>query len=295
MAGAKRKRVVTGQTTVIPLIGHPVSQVKSPGPMNRWFDDQGIDAVVVPLDIRPEKVEVFFEVVRAMENCAGCSITMPHKQMAFVASDEVSERARRAKAVNTIRRTATGRLIGDMTDGVAFVSALKGKGVDVAGRKVLLVGAGAAGTAIAFELATEKVEAIVVLETDQLRQRGLISELNRYHPDIVVHARMPDDFAVDIAINASPLGMDEADPLPYPIDSLGGARIVADAVTKPAMTPWLKAAQQNGLLIQTGEEMAVAQLPIQLGYLRLMNQREQKDAKALLDGRAALDPEEVHP
>jgi shikimate dehydrogenase len=265
---------VTGQTIVIPLVGHPVSQVKSPGPMNRWFDDQGIDAVVIPMDIRPEKVEAFFEVVRAMENCAGCSITMPHKQVAFVASDEVSERARRAKAVNTIRRTATGRLIGDMTDGLAFVSSLKGKGVDVAGRNVLLVGAGAAGTAIAFELATEKAAAIVVLETDQLRQRGLISELQRYHPDVVVHPRVPEDFHIDIAINASPVGMDEADPLPYPIDSLGGALIVADAVTKPAMTPWLKAAEQSGLPIQT----------------------EQRDATTLLaDGQAAPGRDGRHP
>ena len=257
MRRTKRRNVVTGRTTVIPLIGHPVEQVKSPGPMNRWFDENDVDAVVVPMDIRPEKVNVFFEVLRATENAAGCSVTMPHKQAAFLASDEVTDRARRAKAVNTIRRLPSGRLIGDMTDGLALVSALRDKGISVAGRNVLLVGAGGAGTA-------------VVLEIDQMRQRALVAELRGFRPEMLVHDHVPAEMRIDIAINASPAGMQEDDPFPYPIEKLADAIIVADAVTKPAVTRWLEAAKHRGLPIQTGEEMAVAQLPIQLGYLRLL-------------------------
>lgn len=280
MLRKRRKSVVTGRTTVIPLIGHPVEQVKSPGPMNRWFDDNDVDAVVVPMDIRPEKVGVFFEVMRAMENCAGCSITMPHKQAAFVASDEVTDRARRARAVNTIRRLPSGRLVGDMTDGLAFVSALTGKRVRVESRNVLLVGAGGAGTAIAFELAQERAAAIVILEIDVMRQRALAEELRRFYPEVAVHDRMPEGMRIDIAVNASPIGMAAGDPLPYPIELLANAQIVADAVTKPVMTPWLAAAAQRGIAIQTGEEMAVAQLPIQLGYLRLMSGGEGAGGRA---------------
>lgn len=260
---------MTGRTAVIPLVGHPVEQVKSPGPMNRWFDDNGVDAVVVPMDIRPEKVGAFFEVLRVMENCVGCSITVPHKQAAFVAADEVTDRARRAKAVNTIRRSPSGRLIGDMTDGLAFVSALAEKGVRVEGRNVLLVGAGGAGTAIAFELAAGKAAAIAVIELDQMRKRALVSELRSFRPDLAVHDGVPAGMRIDIAVNASTAGMNEGDPLPYPVERLEGAVIVADAVTKPAVTPWLQAAMQRGLKVQTGEEMALAQAPIQLAYLRL--------------------------
>lgn len=267
----RRKSVVTGRTTVIPLVGHPVEQVKSPGPMNRWFEDNDVDAVVVPLDIRPERVAAFFDVMRATDNCAGCSVTMPHKQAAFIASDQVSERARWAKAVNTIRRLPSGRLIGDMTDGLAFISALGEKGIAVAGRNALLVGAGGAGTAIAYELAQGALDSLVVLEIDALRQRALIEALRRLRPEMRVHDHVPDGMRIDIAVNGSPLGMSEGDPLPYPIERLGEALIVADAVTKPVMTPWLNAARARGLPIQTGEEMAVAQLPIQLSYLRLMS------------------------
>src|SRR5690606_20339737 len=153
--------------------------------------------------IRPERVPAFFSVVRAMENCAGCSVTMPHKQAAFAHSDEVTDRARRARAVNTVRRMPSGRLIGDMTDGLAFISALNDKGVSVVGKTVLLVGAGGAGTAIAFELAVEGVATMIVLELDAMRKRALIDEVKNLRPDLAVHDQVPEGLTIDIAINAS--------------------------------------------------------------------------------------------
>ncbi len=266
----QRKPDVTGKTLIVPLIGHPVAQVKTPGAMNRWFAEHGVDAVVVPMDIRPERVDGFFDVLRATENCVGCSITMPHKQAAFVASDEVTERARRAKAVNTIRRSASGKLIGDMTDGMAMVAALEAHDISIGGRNVLLVGAGGAGTAIAFQLAEKGAASLTVLEVDRMRGRALMAELARHYPDMSAHDRVPAGTTIDIAINASPAGMDAHDPLPYPIDQLLDALIVADAVTEPAVTPWLIAAEKHGLKILRGEEMALAQVHIQLPYLRLM-------------------------
>ena len=270
MVSPKRKRLVTGKTVVIPLVGHPVEQVKSPGPINSWFAEHDVDAVIVPMDIRPEKVAGFFDVLKAMENCVGCSITMPHKQAAFVACDEVSQRARRARAVNTIRRSPSGKLIGDMTDGMAFIAALDSHGVSVRNCNVVLIGAGGAGTAIAFELASEGASSLTIIEPDQMRRKALKAELNRYHPALEVFDRVPVDRKIDIAVNASPLGMNSGDPLPFPIAELAGALIVADAVTRPVITPWLKEAERHGLKVQNGEEMAVAQVPIQLSYLRFM-------------------------
>lgn len=264
----KRYRVVTGNTAVVPLVGHPVAQVKTPGPMNQWFAEQEIPAVVVPMDIRPERVADFFDVLKAMENCVGCSITMPHKQAAFLASDEVTGRARRAKSVNIIRRSPSGRLIGDMTDGLAFVAALAANGVEVKGRNVLLVGAGAAGTAIAFEVAQQGARSLTIVEIDQMRRRALVAALADLFPGMAVADQVPAGQPVEIAINASPVGMDPGDPLPCPIEQVGDALIVADAVTKPNVTRWLAEAARRGLKIQTGEEMALAQLPIQLPYLR---------------------------
>jgi shikimate dehydrogenase len=282
-----RNLAVTGATLVIPLVGHPVDQVKTPGPMNRWFGEQGIDAVVVPVDIRPERVDGFFEVLKATENCVGCIVTMPHKQAAFAAADEVSERARRAKAVNVIRRSPAGRLIGDMTDGIAMVSALRKNGIGIAGRTVLIVGAGGAGTAIAHAIAEEGATSLAIVEHDQMRHRALIAALARFHPNVEVSDHVPQRKVIDIAINASPAGMRPGDPFPFPIEEIGSASMVADAVTKPVITQWLAEAARRGLKIQTGEEMALAQVMILLDYLRFPVARAETDGSSRMAGSDA--------
>lgn len=263
-----RTLTVTGRTSVIPLVGHPVERVKTPEPMNSWFAEHGVDAVVVPFDIRPERVASFFEVLKATENCVGCTVTMPHKQAAFAASDVVSERARRAKAVNIIRRAASGKLIGDMTDGLAMVAALRQRGIEVRGRNAMVIGAGGAGTAIAHAVAEEGAASLVVIEPDQMRQRALLVDIERYHPGLAVATRPLPDRPVDIAINASPAGMLPHDPDPYPLELLPAATVLADAITHPVVTRWLTEAARRGARIQTGEEMALAQVPILLRYLR---------------------------
>jgi shikimate dehydrogenase len=265
-----RKPAVTGRTSIIPLVGHPVEQVKTPGPMNQWFGEHEIDAVVVPMDVRPERVAAFFDVLKATENCVGCTITMPHKQAAFAASDEVSERARRAKAVNIIRRTPSGKLVGDMTDGLAMVVALKQRGVALGGRNVLVIGAGGAGTAIAHAVAEEGAASLTIVEQDQMRQRALMADLDRFYPGLAVSDAVPPGRAIDIAINATPAGMLPHDPYPYPLELLPQARVFADAITRPVVTRWLNEAGRRGARIQTGEEMALAQVPILLTYLRFM-------------------------
>lgn len=278
----QRNPGITGKTRVIPLVGHPVMEVKTPGPMNRWFDEHGIDAVVVPMDIRPERAASFFDVLRTMENSVGCTVTMPHKQAAFVAADEVSERARRAKCVNVIRRSPSGRLIGDMTDGVAMVAALENRDISVRGRNVLVVGAGAAGTAIAYAAAEEGAASLVIVERDQMRRKAIVTEFARHYPEMPVFDRAPAGWTIEIAMNASPAGMSPNDPLPYPVEALGDALIVADAVTAPPVTRWLTEAERRGLAIQTGEEMALAQVALQLQHLRLRPARS--DARGSRQG-----------
>ncbi len=281
----QRNVAVTGRTLVIPLIGHPVAEVKTAAPMNRWFAEHQIDAVVVPMDVRPERAGGFFDVLKAMENSAGCTITMPHKQAAFVAASEVSERARRAKSVNVIRRSPSGRLIGDMTDGMAMVAALQRRGIGIRGRNLLIIGAGAAGTAIAHAVAEEGAASLVIIERDQMRSKAIAADLARYYPQLPVFDQAPAGWTIEIAINASPAGMHPNDPLPYPLEELAGALILADAVTAPPVTRWLTEAGRRGLAIQTGEEMALAQVPIQLQYLRL--QAPRSDTAGRLRGERA--------
>ncbi len=257
---------ISGKTVFIPLIGHPVEPVKSPGPMNEWFSRNGVAAVLIPIDILPEKVGAFLDAMRDTLNCAGLSVTMPHKQAAFAGVDELTDRARRAGAVNIVRRNTDGTLIGDMVDGDAMVAALAKNGVSVRGKTALVVGAGGAGAAIIYALAEAGAATLIVIERDQAKADRLIAHLRRDYPQVQAHDDLPDDVAVDVAINASPAGMNEADPYPFPLERLTRAEIIADAVTKPPVTPWLEEARRRGIAIQTGAEMTLAQLPTQIAF-----------------------------
>lgn len=258
------EQIVSPRMRFVPMIGHPIGQVITPEPMNRYFVSRGIEAAVVPMDIRPGGVADFFRMVRAWENCAGVSITMPHKQAAFDVADTLSERAQQAGAANLIVRHADGTLHGDMTDGVAFVHAVRTKGLTPEGKRLVLIGAGGAGAAVAHAMAEAGVASIHIVEITADRREALRKSLLQHHAGVTVDGPPEPGDAFDIVFNATPLGMTAGDPLPFDLARLGANCFVADAVTKPLVTPFVASARERGYATLTGEEMALAQLPIQL-------------------------------
>ena len=149
---------------------------------------------------------------------------------------------------------------------------------------MLIVGAGGAGTAIAHAIAEEGAAALTIVERDRMRQRALLADLSRFYPNVDVFDRLPANRTIDIAINASPTGMQPNDPYPFPLEQLDSASIFADAVTKPAITRWLTEAARRGTKIQTGEEMALAQVPILLHYLRFLPALPEADSDPYVAG-----------
>lgn len=258
--------VISGSTRFIPLIGHPVEQVKTPGPMNRWFAANNVDAVLLPMDIEGSAVPDFFSALRQMANCIGCSVTMPHKQLAYKNCDELTESARLTGAVNIIKRTEAGKLLGNMVDGDAMVAALRHNGVAIADARAVLVGAGGAGAAIALALAEAGVASLTILDVHESRSRELAASISSSFQKTRLKLVLEADDQFDIAINASPAGMQISDPIPLSLHHLDHATVVADAITKPAVTKWLSLAKERGIKIQTGLEMAFAQLPLQLAF-----------------------------
>lgn len=260
---------ITGATRLYPLVGHPVAQVRTPPAINAWLAEQNQDAVMVPADILPGRITAFFEMLRDWPNCGGCSVTIPHKQAAFRAMDHLTERARQIGAVNIIRRDADGSLSGDMTDGLAFVAALRQTGCDPAGKTALLAGGGGgAGLAIALALADAGVERLCLREPDAERRARAMDILRDAYPALALDID-PGAGGFDIGVNASPLGMVPDDPMPFDPVLIRAGGLAGDVVTKPPLTPLLLAAQERGLAIVTGIAMADAQLPFQMRHLGL--------------------------
>lgn len=114
--------MVSGTTQVVAVIGHPIAQVKSPDNFNRYFAEQHMDSVMIPVDIVPDAVAAYLNALRGWQNMTGVLVTVPHKQRAAALVDDLTPRARRLNAVNVIRKLADGRLQGDMLDGASAFS-----------------------------------------------------------------------------------------------------------------------------------------------------------------------------
>lgn len=265
-AGKDRVKI-TGSTACIPLIGHPIKQVRTPPAINDYLSACGLDAVMIAADIRPDAIEAFMLAARGWENCIGISVTVPHKQAALRLIDDATERAKRVGAVNIIRRSDDGRLLGDMVDGLAFVAAMKDQRAQVQGADCLLVGAGGAGSAIAHALADAGVRSLAVVDIDQVRQDTLAAQLAGLYRRVAIRGGPPDSGEFDLIVNASTLGMRGSDPQPFDVRRLRTDGLAADVVTRPNITPFLEEARRIGRRTLTGEDMALAQLPFQATHL----------------------------
>ena len=260
---------IKGSTTLIAHIGWPTHAFKAPLIYNPYFEQAGIDAVVVPMGCRAEHYADFLRAVFRLENIGGALVTMPHKVTTVGLLDVVSPTARIAGACNAVRRDADGRLVGDLFDGEGFVRGLRRKGCTLAGARALVVGAGGVGSAIAASLAAAGVGALGVFDARAEAAEGLAVRLQSHYPALEVRTGSNDPAGHDIVVNATPMGMDDGDPLPVDVARIAPGAFVGEVVMKTTMTAFLKAAQARGCRFQVGTDMLFEQIPAYLEFFGL--------------------------
>ena len=250
--------IPTGTSDLYSIIGHPVTQVQAPGLFNQFFAETGVDAVFVALDLEPDGVRSFFEAMRAAANYRGGFVTVPHKGAASGCMDELTTRARALGSVNAVKNDH-GRLIGDMTDGPAFLEATRGRGLDVRGRRVAMIGGGHAATAIAHACAEQGAAELVmsVRRTERHAELRRIVESVSEPPQLSFDLETLDGF--DLVINGTTVGMADDPNVPFPVDTMSPSSLIAEVVTQPRVTPWLRAALDRGCRVQYGRDMTRAQ------------------------------------
>ncbi|MBC7682851.1 MAG: shikimate dehydrogenase [Ferruginibacter sp.] len=261
--------MISGSTEIIAHIGFPTHAFKAPMIYNPYFDQAGIDAVVVPMGCKPEDYPAFLKAVFSLQNIRGALITMPHKVTTVGLLDEISPTAKIAGACNALLRRADGKLIGDMFDGEGFVRGVQRKGLVLTGIRALVVGCGGVGSAIAASLAAAGVSTLQLFDAYTPSMEGLASRLREHYPVLLVETGSNDPAGCDLVVNGTPMGMNDGDPLPMNVDRIAPTTFVGEVVMKAEMTAFLRAAQSRGCPVQVGTDMLFEQIPAYLEFFGL--------------------------
>jgi shikimate dehydrogenase len=258
--------MISGHTRLIAHLGFPTESFKAPLIYNPWFEARGIDAVVVPMGVRADDYAPFLRALFRLTNIAGALVTMPHKVTTVGLLDEASVAVQIAGSCNAVRRRDDGALVGDMFDGAGFTRGARRTGFDFAGADCLVVGAGGVGSAIAAAIAAEGPRSLALVDTRPGVAERVVERLRRHYPGLPVEIRTNDPAGYGLVVNATPLGMNPDDPLPFDPGRLDPGAFVGEVVLTSEMTPLLQAAAARGCRCQVGTDMLFEQIPAYLEF-----------------------------
>jgi shikimate dehydrogenase len=258
--------VITGKTLLIAHLGYPTEAFKAPMIYNPWFEQQGIDAVVVPMGVQAADYPSTLAALATLSNLRGALVTMPHKVTTLALVSEATPTARIAGACNALLKRADGSWLGDQFDGAGFVRGVERKGRPIAGARVFVAGCGGVGSAIAASLAAAGAAAISLFDAHAASATALAERLLQHYPALVVRQGSNDPAGHDIVVNATPLGMKERDPLPFDVARIDTDALVGEVVMKTELTPLLRSAQARGLDVQRGADMLFEMIPAYLEF-----------------------------
>lgn len=260
---------ISGTTTMLGLIGTPVEHSKSPAMYNHCFQKFGLDYAYLAFDVPQERVQEAVQAIRTL-SMRGANVTMPCKAAVIPFLDKMTPAASAIGAVNTIVNDG-GILTGYNTDGCGYTQNLRRSGVEVAGKKIVLLGGGGAGSAITVQAALEGAAEIAVFNRKDgfwSRVEAAVGAAGAAAPQCRITLHDLDDRALlhdaidrcDILSNATRVGMAPLEDQSN-IDSswFRPELVVTDVVYAPPKTRMLREAQAAGCRTCDGLGMLLCQ------------------------------------
>ncbi|MBM4762872.1 shikimate dehydrogenase [Bacillus sp. B15-48] len=263
---------IDGRTQLIGLLATPIGHSLSPAMHNMSFRKLGLNYAYMAFEVGNEQLEDVLTGLRAL-NVRGWNVSMPNKTKILPFLDELTPAAQFAGAVNTVVNE-DGKLVGHITDGTGYVRGLQESGVDIKGKKITLMGAGGAATAIAIQCAIDGAAEIYIFNRDdEFYDRAVknVDIINNEIKDITCNAtlnRLEDLDQLkasiansDILINGTGVGMKpyEEENLVADASWLRPELIVSDVVYIPRKTKLLEMAESVGCKTVNGLGMMLWQ------------------------------------
>ncbi|MDW7670625.1 MAG: shikimate dehydrogenase [Bacillota bacterium] len=260
------KNRITGTTRLTGLLGSPVRHSKSPHIHNTAFQALGLDYVYMVFEVAPDSLQDAIQAMKTLD-VAGFNLTMPHKQKVIPMLDELSPEARISGAVNTVKNE-NGKLTGYNTDGKGFIMALSNQGIEPAGKKCVMLGAGGAGKSIAIQLALDGAAELVIFNRSAEPAESLCDLIGKEIPSCrISHHRLDDARLKEelstaaVLVNTTNVGMEPqagesliTDPAMLPADLF-----VAEIIYYPAKTRLMEVAEAAGCRTINGLDMLIGQ------------------------------------
>lgn len=250
----------TGKTQIAGVFGWPVNHSRSPRLHGFWLAKYGIDGAYLPFSTRPENL---VDAIRALPKLGfrGGNVTLPHKERALAAVDELSDVARRIGAVNTLIVREDGSILGDNTDGFGFLQHLQTSAPHwraEAGPAVLL-GAGGAARAIIVALLDAGVSKVILINRTPSRAEKLARELGGKIEVVAWEAREAALKDTGLLVNTTQLGQAGQASLDLDLKHLPSTAVVDDIVYVPLETNLLASARARGNAVVDGIGMLLHQ------------------------------------
>ena len=257
---------ISGLTRVFMIVGNPIAQVRAPEIYNHIFRRHGVNAVLVPMKVPSSQLADFVRKSFEAENLGGMWVTIPHKTAMQALMDRCDPLSQLAGAVNAVRRNDDGTIEGALFDGVGFVKGLDHFGIPLIGRRVLVIGAGGGGQAVAAALATRDVAHLAVYNRSAERAIDLVARLAPTFGSAVAVTQSPDPAGYDLIVNCTSQGLKPEDALPIDPHRVDKGAAVVDIIMTRQPTPLLQACATLGVPAYAGFEMLVQQIPEYLKF-----------------------------
>lgn len=243
---------LTGRTSLFAILGDPIAQAGSPILFNTAFQQRGWPSVLVPMLVTAQDLTEVLQGLRQIGNLRGLLLTTPHKTEALELVECLGWEARLVRSINAIRCDKDGRWHGENFDGLGCVEGLKAAGHHLKSQRVLIVGTGGAGRAVAAAVARETPALLRLNDADAKRAEATCADLASAFAGLVIETGPPDPEGFGVVINCTPLGMKDTPGMAVEPARLAAGTVVADLVIEPETTALLAAAIARGCLIQPG-------------------------------------------
>jgi shikimate dehydrogenase len=271
-------------TPLAGVMGWPVAHSLSPRLHGYWLSKYGIDGAYLPLKVAPETLGAALAGLPAL-GFSGCNVTVPHKEAVIPYLKNLTARARRIGAVNTIWCSEEG-LWGDCTDGEGFMADLSTHFPEWQQHKnnVVVIGAGGAARAVLAALHEEGCRNLTILNRTPARATAVCRDLGIEAKTATLESAALR--GAGLVINTTSLGMQGQPPLALDCAEMQKNGLVYDLVYNPAETAFLHCARQQGLQTANGLGMLLHQaVP---GFERWFGQRPVVDEALRTYMKAAL-------